>query len=275
MCSGIAITGYEGYLGTLLVPAVRDVLGLDPILIDKSRVPEIKSAFVIHLGEPSSVSSCTLSSVETCRRNIESIVSNPSIETVVYMSSGLLYDRKVFCDGGLAESAETLVDNNYKLIKSNSEQCLAASDKRFVALRLSNVLGYSASKTNLLADIFRQMNNRSGLVELRDLAPVNDFICGHDVIAAILHCLKVGCTGIFNCGTGVGLSVAQLCELIFSVLGREDLKAIATTGGSSSINSDRFALDINKLTKTGWRPSDRLGECIVNEWNKFQKDAGL
>ena len=75
----IAITGYKGYLGSMLVSAVRNVCGVHPVLIDKARIPEIKSEVVIHLGEPSSVASCELAAVESCYRNIDSIASNPNM----------------------------------------------------------------------------------------------------------------------------------------------------------------------------------------------------
>lgn len=273
----IAITGYNGFLGSLLVPALQNELGVTPILIDKARIPSIRAAVVIHLGEPSSLARCEISVVESCNRNIQSIVSNPSVHKVVYVSSALLYNRNHTYDGGWVETSETLADDNYKLIKSNSERCLVASGKSFTALRLSNVLGYSSSKANLLSDIFRQINNESKLVELRDLAPVNDFICAYDAVAAVLHCLVKGCSGIFNCGSGVGLSVSELCEQIFSSLGRRDLMAVAnrTTHRDDVNNQNYFALNISKLKTTGWSPSVSLGDCVVGEWEKFVEDAGI
>lgn len=271
----IAITGYKGYLGSLLVSAVRNMYGVDPILIDKARIPEITSEVVIHLGEPSSVASCELATVESCYRNIESIALNPNVATVIYASSALLYDRKDVFEGGWPESARILVDNNYKLIKANSERRLAESGKTFVVLRLSNVLGYSAKKANLLADIFRQIDNETRLVELRDLTPVNDFIGNRDVISAMLHCVNLGYSGIFNCGTGEGLSVADLCDHIFRTLGRTDLMAVATVSEHDINDETHFSLNVNKLTRTGWRPSMTLDRCIESEWTKFLLDVGL
>ena len=99
-----------------------------------------------------------------------------------------------------------------------------------------------------------------------------DFVFVGDVVRANLLSLERGLTGVYNVGTGVETSVAELCATLCAQLapGVEPSHAPARPGEQvrSSIDPRRFA------DRAGWRPEVTLAEGLAQTAAYFRERRG-
>jgi UDP-glucose 4-epimerase len=124
-----------------------------------------------------------------------------------------------------------------------------------IVARLSNVYGPGMAANSVLADILAQIPGR-GALRVRDTAPVRDFIWVCDVARAIAALARSGRAGVFNLGTGEGVSIGALAAAALAAGGEADrpVTATAPTGRRSTL-----VLDITATRAAiGWRPTTTL-----------------
>ena len=139
----------------------------------------------------------------------------------------------------------------------------------YVALRLSNPYGERQSPLRALGalTVFLHRALRSQTIEIwGDGAVTRDFIYVGDVADAVYLATVNPVSGVFNVGTGTGLSLRQILAQIQSAVGRE---ASVNWLPARSFDVPRIVLDSSKLRKaTDWRATTSLetGVMITAEW---------
>jgi UDP-glucose 4-epimerase len=139
----------------------------------------------------------------------------------------------------------------------------------YVALRLSNPYGERQSPLRALGalTVFLHKTLKRENVEVwGDGRVTRDFIYVCDVANAVYLATINPVSGIFNVGTGTGLSLRDILVEISSVLGREPC---VTWLSSRSFDVPRIVLDATRLRKaTNWNCNTGLrdGMAITAEW---------
>jgi len=139
----------------------------------------------------------------------------------------------------------------------------------YVALRLSNPYGERQSPLRALGalTVFLHKTLKHENVEVwGDGRVTRDFIYVGDVANAVYLATVNPISGIFNVGTGTGLSLRDILVQISTVVGREPS---VTWLSSRSFDVPRIVLDTTKLKKaTNWSCHTGLqdGMAITAEW---------
>jgi UDP-glucose 4-epimerase len=141
----------------------------------------------------------------------------------------------------------------------------------YVALRLSNPYGERQSPLRALGalTVFLHRTLKRQSVEIwGDGSVTRDFIYVGDVADAVLAATTRPVYGIFNVGTGTGLSLRDILNHITTVVG---IEPSVTWLASRSFDVPRIVLDANKLKlATNWhtKTSIESGVGITAEWLK-------
>jgi UDP-glucose 4-epimerase len=139
----------------------------------------------------------------------------------------------------------------------------------YVALRLSNPYGERQSPLRALGalTVFLHKSLRRESVEVwGDGRVTRDFIYVGDVANAVYLATIKPVSGIFNVGTGTGLSLREILAEISNVVGRE---ASVNWLASRSFDVPRIVLDATKLrAATDWKciTPIREGVAITADW---------
>jgi UDP-glucose 4-epimerase len=133
----------------------------------------------------------------------------------------------------------------------------------YVALRLSNPYGERQSPLRALGalTVFLHRTLKRQNVEVwGDGSVTRDFIYVGDVANAVYLATTNPISGVYNVGTGTGLSLNDILTHITHVVGR---KPEVTWLASRSFDVPRIVLDATKLsTATNWRSTASLDEGI-------------
>ena len=93
---------------------------------------------------------------------------------------------------------------------------------------------------------------------------VRDFIHVADMADLCALCAKINFTGIYNVGSGEGVSIKQIIDIITTVTGRDirpDYKP------SRGFDVPRVVLDISAIrAKLPWKPTTSLNTGIEGTW---------
>jgi UDP-glucose 4-epimerase len=139
----------------------------------------------------------------------------------------------------------------------------------YVALRLSNPYGERQSPLRALGalTVFLHRTLKRQNVEVwGDGSVTRDFIYVGDVANAVYLATTNPISGIYNVGTGTGLSLHDILAHITNVVGRQPE---VTWMASRSFDVPRIVLDATKLsTATNWRSTASLdvGIQITADW---------
>lgn len=139
----------------------------------------------------------------------------------------------------------------------------------YVALRLSNPYGERQSPLRALGalTVFLHRTLKNQNIEIwGDGGVTRDFIYVGDVANAVYLATINPVSGVFNVGTGTGLSIRDILEKISSVVG---VQAPVTWLPSRLFDVPRIVLDATKLKRaTGWgcRTTFQDGVAITAEW---------
>jgi UDP-glucose 4-epimerase len=139
----------------------------------------------------------------------------------------------------------------------------------YVALRLSNPYGERQSPLRALGalTVFLHRTLKHQTVEVwGDGTVTRDFIYVADVAKAVYLATTHPISGVFNVGTGTGLTLRDILKQIVTVVG---LEPAVTWLPSRSFDVPRIVLDATKLQRaTQWNCSTSLEEgiAITTEW---------
>jgi len=139
----------------------------------------------------------------------------------------------------------------------------------YVALRLSNPYGERQSPLRALGalTVFLHRTLKGQGIEIwGDGAVTRDFIYVGDVADAVYLATINPISGVFNVGTGTGLSLSEILDEITKAIGRHP---VVTWLPSRSFDVPRIVLDAAKLMNaTNWRCKTTLrdGVAITANW---------
>jgi len=183
---------------------------------------------------------------ERCLGRLRHLIAAP-FERIIYISSAVVYGDEAGTPR--SEASPTNPRGPYALAKMTVEQ-EAMREQRCTTVRLANVYGSGMAMTNVLSDMLAQVP-RPGPVELRDLAPVRDYIHVTDVARAVTALVENPQPGLFNIGTGRGYSVEQLARIVNVAAGQPGRDIVATL---PSARSSYLVLDPSKAQRElGWQ----------------------
>ena len=134
------------------------------------------------------------------------------------------------------------------------------SNGRVAAGRLFNIYGPNETNPHVIPEIVAQVKAGASRIELGNIEPKRDFIHTSDVVGAIRAILAAArrwpAPGfeVFNIGSGVEYSVAEIVQLCAELTGR-DIRIVQTAERIRRVERMHLAADISRLqAATGWRP---------------------
>jgi len=207
-------------------------------------------------------------------RLLENIVAVGNIRLLFLSSGGTIYG-----EGNAISSRESDPQHpfcKYALIKTMTEKTieLYRNQKGLDAtiLRLSNPYGFirnSARTQGLIPIAVDRFLKNEKLKVWGDGRNIRDYIYIDDAIAGILAVIGYkGNAREFNIGSGIGLSINEVIQLISKRLGLKKNPVEYTTARICDLESN--VLDISKITRcTGWRPYTDIDtgiDLVVNEF---------
>lgn len=226
---------------------------------------------VVHLAGPAAVAGSFAAPLDYVRAHavgtsaIVAAARAAGVPRLIYVSSAEVYGRR--SEARVHEGMLPQPRSPYAAAKVAGEAIVGAAARTggptAVVLRPFSVYGPGQRPSSLLATIVdRAKSGRR--VELRDLAPVRDY-CQVDDVAEAIACAcrcDIDECNVFNVGTGVGTSVADLAAMVTHVLG-------ACTS-VAEIGADRGPAEIFRLVADtsharaglGWRADVGLREGI-------------
>ena len=263
----IVVTGASGFVGRHLVHCLA-LRGVKVIAVSRRNLPgtiQVRSYedtpqgdVLIHIGEVSdrifaqeNAPHYELQALKT----LESLLAK-GFSRVIYSSSAVLYGDQGFVPRNVDDPIyET---DAYTRLKNASEQ-LVLSHKGVVA-RLSNIYGIGMSDKNVLSTILRQLRNE-GPIRIIDNGPVRDFLWVEDAVYGLADMAIGTAYGIFNLGSGKGVSIKDLVLEVLSAAGQIGRKV-----ESNQITKKQSTLILNIMETQrcfGWYPTVSLKEGVT------------
>lgn len=271
----IIVTGATGFLGRAVIeqlaalkrPATgvtrRALPGLQQVA-DYADTPA--AGVIIHLAEEADRAAANRlgqAHADAAARIMRSLVSRAG--RVVYASSGTVYGDAN--ESPCTPATPVLASDIYSQSKLRNEN--AARDAGGTVLRLANLYGSGMSPTNVVSDIARQLG-AAGPLRVRDDTPVRDFLRVEDAARAIALAAISDCTGTYNVGSGMGLSIRQLAGIALVVAGQPRREIVAT---QPSARRSISILDVaDTRQRLGWAPTPAPAEQLATF---FRLGAGL
>jgi UDP-glucose 4-epimerase len=267
MSTSVVVTGASGFLGAAVVraclgaraeviPVARQAVHGAVRVRSYSEAP--RADVLIHLAEDNDRARVAASGAayEAAAFQTLQALLEKGYGRVVYASSAVLY-------GGRASSPRKPSDpvhvvDAYTRVKRSSEEAVIGS--RGVVARLANLYGAGMSENNVLSTILRQIPGTAPL-EVMDEQPVRDFVWIDDAAAAFAAmALRAGKPGIYNVGSGRGVSVSALARAALALAGENDRGVISTRPGEMS----SLVLDVAETAaQWQWRPTTPLEEGLA------------
>ncbi len=196
---------------------------------------------------------------------------------VVYPSSGGTVYGDEAPERGFPETAPARPSGSYGLGKLLSEQILSfharSGGPRCLILRIANAYGPSVHGHNRQGVINAFLDRVQAGEPVRvwgDGSAVRDYVHVEDILTALSSLVRSDAQGeIYNVGSGQGLSVCEVLDVIRRATGRN--VAIERAPGEYT-GVQRSVLDVTKLqTLTGWRPQIGLEEGVAHLWQRLQQ----
>jgi GDP-4-dehydro-6-deoxy-D-mannose reductase len=267
MSKKIIVTGGEGFIGKKLVSRLREqgheVVPVDlregDVAVESTWQNFPVSEVVVHLAARSFVPEswekgpeyirCNLlgavAALEFCRRNKSRLV---------YISSYLYGNPDKL---PIDENAAIKPTNPYALSKKMAEDACIFYAKNFdqtiTILRPFNLYGPGQPGRYLIQSVIDQVR-RGGTIQVEDLEPRRDYIYIDDMVEAISKAIeRRSGFSVFNIGSGRSHSIAEIIQLVQSLLGT-DLPVISNNERRKGEIMDTVA-DIRKAREVlGWEP---------------------
>lgn len=241
----------------------------------RAAVSAVRPDAVIHLAAIHYLPDCAARPDETREVNIEGTrrvldaCRAGGVRRVVFASSVAVYARSDdACSEDLTPIAPIEVYGESKL---EGERLLEAFGRdtgiATTIVRLANAVGRRETNPHVVPHIFETLQT-SDRVPLGNIEPRRDYIDTRDIADAVLALLETS-TGhrVFNVGTGVANSVADIMGLLERILGRP-IEIEQEASRLRPVERMMLVADIAKIRQaTGWAPrltlEDTLRDLVV------------
>jgi GDP-4-dehydro-6-deoxy-D-mannose reductase len=274
--SSILVTGAAGFIGRRLVPALEGaghrVHAVDSRAGDVAdaatwaRMPAVE--VVVHLAGRTFVPDSWAQPEAFIRSNVLGAAEALGFcrtrgARLVFLSS-YLYGNPARLP--IHEDAPIAATNPYALSKQLAEEACRFYAERLAVpvtvLRPFNVYGPGQGEPFLIPHIVRQLAE-GGPIQVKDLEPRRDYVYVDDVVAAIACAVgRRGGFGVFNVGSGVSHSVAQLIDAIQDVW--QTRAHVRSAGERRHDEIMDTVADVSAAeAELGWRPRFGLREGLA------------
>ena len=185
-----------------------------------------------------------------------------NIDTFVFTSSSAVYGEPIKVP--ISEDHPLMPKSPYAASKVSGEAFVQAFANQYgfrpVILRLFNVYGPKQSRAyaGVIIEIIRRVSRGEPPIVFGDGEQTRDFVHVSDVVEAIMLSLRnEGVRGVLNIGSGEGITINYLANLILKLMGREDLRPIYATPRPGDIRHS--IADITRARKgLGFKPKVEL-----------------
>lgn len=287
----ILITGFNGFIGTHLIPALASkyaLIGLSNSKTPLIKIPQIKQnistinensvpgkiSTIIHLAAISDVNYCQNNPVDSSIVNILGTqkileLARKKDANVIFLSTSHVYGNPTRIP--IREDDEKNPQSIYSATKLSAEiMCKSYSYSygiHVAVARLFSVYGPNNPKHSLVANIIRQLIARK-TIQLGNISSKRDFLYVKDVVDAILLLVKKNYGyAEYNIGSGTSYSVSHICDMLKKISGKNiSVKSIQTKLRKNDINE--VVSDPNKIKSLGWKPKISLydGLRFTYDW---------
>lgn len=204
---------------------------------------------LIHLAEESDravVNRAGEAYLDVSARVVDALAAR-GYRRLVYISSGTVYGD---ASPQPSKPGDAVIANDtYNRAKLTNEGIVLAAGG--AVARLSNIYGVGMAASNVLSDIIAQVPGPKSL-EVRDAAPVRDYLHVSDVAEALARFAESNYSGIINVATGRGTSVRRLAEIASAAAGQAGREVVST---NSMERTSTNVLDIKATSAIlDWRP---------------------
>ena len=192
-------------------------------------------------------------------------------EFTLFSSGGAVYGEPLTTP--ISEDAPANPVSPYGIAKLTMEKYLAMAASRegfrHLCLRPANPYGPDQNfngAQGIVAVSMARVARRQEVKIFGDGSTTKDYLFIDDLTAAVVSLLQSPtASGVFNIGSGIGLSVAELLDLIAAAVGkRAVLKFEHPLVGDVSRN----VLGIQKITAaTGWQPATAIHDGLAKTWD--------
>jgi UDP-glucose 4-epimerase len=273
----IVVTGSSGFIGQVVVRELLtrgvDVLGVCRTPVDSDLPLVVISDYshtpvgdvLIHLAEDSNLTSVQKKGANYQKQalNVLSGLVNKGFSHVIYGSSSLVYGTKDDYPRNPNESV--FPENIYTQTKLACEKFIL--EVKGISVRMANIYGFGMASNTVISDILKQIPGNNP-IQVRDDSPVRDFLWVEDAACGIVEMALSSGSGIYNLGSGAGVSIGDLLEKILHLAG-QSYRQIQVLQPSKETSN--LILDISLTTSTfGWLPKVEFEEglrCLVNKCN--------
>ena len=257
----IIVTGATGFIGTALCGELRKVAEYSVLPVSRalhnnsgSLTQDYLDApagdLLIHLGEDSDRARVNSSSDDYYRK------AQANFDYLL----GLVYGHVIYCSSAVVygdsgtepykEDAAVYEVDTYTKVKIDNEKKVLAIGGTVV--RLGNVVGPGMAGNNVFSDIISQLSSNR-VVVVRNGRPIRDFVWLDDVVRAFILLAKKKIPGVFNVGTGVGVSISDLARSFLKAVGRNQGEV---KSASASLDYSYNVVDVERIRHAvGWEPS--------------------
>jgi len=129
--------------------------------------------------------------------------------------------------------------------------------------------GIGEHPARLCSSLISQIG-RSQAVTLKTPESTKDYIYIDDLASAILWVVENHCCGTINLGTGKGVTVRQIAQLIAGWMGHSEL--VTETPQSAPDPLDYMVADASKLQQLGWRETVGFAPGLRRLWQQLLPD---
>ncbi len=268
----IVVTGASGFLGQAVLRNLR-MRGADTVGVSRRAAPGCVSVdryqdspvgdVLVHLAEDSNMQRVAAAGAPYAQQSadlLDALLAKGYGHTV-YASSAVLYGDRSPHPRHTGEPV--VLQGAYALIKHGGEQAVGAAPHG-VSARLANLYGPGMSRSNVLSAIVGQIPGE-GPLRVRDTRPVRDFLWVDDAAEALATmALRSESAGVFNVGSGQGVSVGELAQAALAAAGQASRRVeTAAPPASQDAPPSTLVLDTSATTALfGWRPVTSLAEGL-------------
>ena len=287
----ILVTGFNGFIGTHLIPALASKYALIGLSNSKNpliKIPQIKQnistinensipgkiSTIIHLAATSDVDYCQNNPVDSSIVNILGTqkileLARKKDANVIFLSTSHVYGNPIQIP--IKEDDEKNPQSIYSATKLSAEIICKSYFHSYgintAVARLFSVYGPNNPKHSLVANIIKQLVVGKA-IQLGNISSKRDFLYVQDVIDAILLLVKKNHGyAEYNIGSGTSHSVSHICDMLKKISGKNiSVKSVQTKLRKNDIHE--VVSDPNKIKSLGWKPKISLydGLRFTYDW---------